>query len=103
MKKLLYLSDKLLKHTFMKLTEENYNKIKEKIAPYLTCSNCGNEKNMIVDRTEYHLTSKGKVGSEISYANNPSPFVPLSIITCPNCGYVKLFNLKILNIIETNY
>lgn len=87
----------------MKLTKENYDKFKERITPYLTCLNCGNEKDMIVDRTEYHLTSKSKVGSEISYTNSPSPFVPLSIITCPNCGYVKLFNLKILNIIETNY
>lgn len=87
----------------MKLTEEDYNKLKEKTTLYLTCLNCGNEKNMIIDRTEYHLISKNKTGLELSNISGSYPFVPLSIITCPNCGYIKLFNLKILDIVKTNH
>lgn len=53
---------------------------------------------MKLDDNEYHLTSRTRFKSEIVYINNPDAFTPLCLITCPKCGYVKLFNLKTLGV-----
>lgn len=82
----------------MKLSKVNYEKLKEKTEKYLTCLNCGNKEDMEIDDSEYHLTSRTKYKSQISYVNNPDSFTSLASITCPKCGCVKLFNLKTLGI-----
>lgn len=84
----------------MKLSKDNLEKLKEKTEKYLTCLNCGNKEDMIIDYNEYHLTSRTRFKSEIVYLNNPDAFIPLFLITCPKCGCVKLFNLKILGIVK---
>lgn len=87
----------------MRLSKDNLDKLKEKTCHISACFNCGNKEGMIIDEKEYHLISKDKVGLALSNISNSCPFIPLSVITCPKCGFVRLFNLKTLDIVKTDY
>ena len=82
----------------MKLTQEQLNKLSSKLRIAPTCPNCGFSGEMNLQPDEYHLTSVER--SENSYnIGGPISFMPLAGVLCPQCGYVRLFNLKILGVI----
>lgn len=82
----------------MKLTQEQLNKLSStlKIAP--RCPNCGFDGSMSLQPNEYQLTSVERSGDSYGIGG-PITFMPLAVVACPQCGYVRLFNLKILGII----
>lgn len=82
----------------MKLTQEQLNKLSSKLKIAPSCPNCGFSGSMSLQPNEYQLTSVER--SEDSYSiGGPMEFMPLAGVLCPQCGYVRLFNLKTLGIV----
>lgn len=83
----------------MKFTQEQANQLMRtlKVAP--SCPNCGFSGEMSLQSDEYQLTSIERSGDSYSIGG-PMGFMPLAAILCPHCGYVRLFNLKLLGIVK---
>lgn len=82
----------------MKLTQEQLNKLSSKLKIAPSCPNCGFNGQMSLQPDEYQLTSVEHSGSSYNIGG-PMSFMPLAEVLCPQCGYVRLFNLKILGIV----
>ena len=81
----------------MKFTEEQMTLLKKKLKVKAGCSNCGEVNGLNIDPHEYQLNSRKRDGLSIS---EPERFTPVVVTSCPDCGYVKLFNLITLGIVN---
>lgn len=81
----------------MKLTQEQLNELSSKLKIPKTCPICGYDKGISLQPNEYQLTSTEHSNGSYKTSNNMS-FMPLAAVVCPNCGYVRLFNLNALGI-----
>lgn len=83
----------------MQLTQEQQTKLMQSLKISPSCPNCGYTGDMSLQSDEYQLTSVDRSGG--SYAiGGPMGIMPLAAVLCPKCAYVRLFNLKILGIVN---
>jgi len=56
--------------------------------PTKTCPHCKTQ--LEPKEGAFELVRTGKTGS------NSSPGLPVSLYSCPQCGYIELYNLKVI-------
>ncbi len=56
--------------------------------PSKTCPHCQGQ--LQPGSGAFELVKRGTTGSA-----EPSPGLPVSILSCPRCGYIELYNLRV--------
>lgn len=82
----------------MKLTTEQQNKLLTTLKVGPSCPNCEFTGQMNLQTNEYQLTSTDYF-SESDITEDEITFMPLAAVVCPNCGYLRLFNLEALGLV----
>ncbi len=80
----------------MEISEDKYFKLLEALVSKgftNTCKEC-NHRPMVPFKKEFQLSSFERMGKQMDASNVISQQV--LNITCPNCGAVKLFSIKVL-------
>lgn len=83
----------------MELTKEQIELIKQKVKLPDSCPNCGFSGAQSLQDSIYHIQSLNIVDANIILGGETS-YMPCCALLCPKCGHTKLFNLKILGIIN---
>ncbi len=83
----------------MKLSEEQIKLIEQKLKISNSCPNCGFSGTQSMQDSIYHIQSLNIVDANIIFGRETS-YMPSCAILCPKCGYTRLFNLKILGVIN---
>lgn len=82
----------------MELTEEQLQKVKEKIKFKKTCPNCDTPIPVLYGNKVLQLNSFEREGREF-IADKEFAYVPTFPIICPSCGYIRLYDLQALGVI----
>lgn len=85
----------------MKLTKEQQFEIHDRLKCYFDCPNCHDKKVPYIELEEYHLSSRNRSHDNIH--GDILKFVIVAVVSCENCGYVRLFNLSKMGVIDTSY
>lgn len=82
----------------MKISRE---RLEAALMPHLKrCPKCGTDKHWLVDDNILPLVHRQLEGGTI-VANIQKPdFIPLLVLSCPECGYTEFFNAKVLGLLE---
>lgn len=81
----------------MKLSKE---RLEAALMPRLNrCPNCGTDKHWIIDDEVMPLLHHNLEGNNISMNVKNPTYVPLVLLTCPECGYTEFFNVKVLGLV----
>lgn len=83
----------------MKLTDEQKQKIHQRLRFKNSCPNCDSTTPFMFAEYVFHLVSYENSGTNL-FTNEKMPYIPLFTVTCPVCGYTRLFNLITLGVLD---
>lgn len=83
----------------MKLTEDQLSKLSSVLKIKNPCPNCGATDTPNFTPDEYQLSSIDRANGSYSIGG-PMDFIPLAALYCPKCGFLRLFNLKVLGVVN---
>lgn len=83
----------------MKLTDQQLRKLGAVLVIH-KCPNCGDKNRKILSPDICHIVALEATEGETEIAKMGA--MPCVMATCKECGYVSLFNLKVLEILNPN-